>query len=96
MSALRGETAPRGECAPRGDPRGDLPGEFLGEAPPLPGEGRRPGDPRNEGRVLGETERSLPPGDLESDLPREEEREREVGVPSTRRRRGDEPPNLLR
>ena len=66
LSALRGESAPRGEFL----------GEFLGEAPALEGDGRRPGEPRSEGRVLGETERKPPPSDRESDLAIDVERER--------------------
>ena len=66
LSALRGESAPRGEAL----------GEFLGDAPALEGDWRRPGDPRSEGRVLGETERKPPPGDRESDLAIDGERER--------------------
>ena len=69
-------SALRGESAPRGDLRGEFLGEFLGEAPALEGDWRRPGDPRSEGRVLGETERKPPPGDREGDLAFDGERER--------------------
>ena len=58
-----------GEGGPRWELRGEFLGEFLGEAPGL-GEGvRLRGEPRNEGRVLGETDRSpRDEGDFERGL----------------------------
>ena len=55
-------------------------GEFLGElfweTPGLEGDRRFPGEPRKEGRVLGETDRKPPPDEREADRALDGERDR--------------------
>ena len=65
-----------GESPPRGDLRGEFLGELFWEAPGLEGDRRFPGEPRKEGRVLGETDRKPPPGEREADRAFDGERDR--------------------